>query len=619
MAGIQLTEVDFSQIKENLIDYLKSTGKFTDYDFSGSNLQVILDLISYQAQMNAYSANMVANEAFLSSATLRNNVVAHAQAQGYTPVSAKSASTVCSFTYTLSALDYPSGFPLYLEVIPGSVLSTSNGSENLTFNVVDRAVASVSGNGVCFFSNIETFEGTYLTDKFTVDQTVYNQKLIIQNANVDTSTIRIEVQEDPNEDFNEFYAPAKELVNVQEDTRCYWITEVEDGFYQITFGDGVFGRKLQDGAVVNVSYIITNGEEGNGIGNRAGSLSFVGTTRTATGAAITERPVIDSSTVSTGGAAIEDVASIKLRAPRSTSAQNRCVVAEDYEAIVRQVFPAIDDVYVFGGEQLDPPVFGRVYIIIKPSSGAAISNRTRSYIKKSLDSFRVASLDLVIQDAEILYVEVVSTAYYDTKRTNKGSAGIVAAVNLTLNAYGSSSTLSKFGGAVRFSRVAGSIDDADRAITRNNSSLRMRRDVTLALDTAASYEVCYENQLKTDTGNSVVYSSGFNLRIDGVVDQTVYYFEDDSEGYLYRFHLDSLNNKIIDDPRFGTVDYTRGEVKFGYGTPITFVNSLVDGSTLEVRGIPARQDVVASKNVYAEFDVSKSTIVAIPDQEIAGS
>ena len=161
MAGIQLNEVDFSQIKENLIDYLKSTGKFTDYDFSGSNLQVILDLISYQAQMNAYSTNMVANEAFLSSATLRNNVVAHAQAQGYTPVSAKSSRILANFTYNLDAADFPAGFPRFLEVQPGAVFSTSNGTDNLTFNIIDSVVASVSGTGVCYFANVEAFEGTY--------------------------------------------------------------------------------------------------------------------------------------------------------------------------------------------------------------------------------------------------------------------------------------------------------------------------------------------------------------------------------------------------------------------------------------------------------------------------
>ena len=619
MAGIQLNEVDFSQIKENLIDYLKSTGKFTDYDFSGSNLQVILDLISYQAQMNAYSTNMVANEAFLSSATLRNNVVAHAQAQGYTPVSAKSSRTLANFTYNLDAADFPAGFPRFLEVQPGAVFSTSNGTDNLTFNIIDSVVASVSGTGVCYFANVEAFEGTYLTNKFTIDTSVYNQKLILENENIDTTTIRIEVQEDPNEEQNVYYPPAKSLVEVTNETRCYWIQEVEDSYYQLTFGDGVFGRKLENGAIVNVTYLTTNGEDGNGISNRAGTLSFIGNTKTATGVAVTDAPTINSSTISAGGASIEDVASVKLRAPRATAAQNRCVVSEDYEALVRQVYPAVDDVYVFGGEELTPPLFGRVFIIIKPSTGALMSNRTKGYIKKSLDPFRVASIDLIIQDAEVLYVEVVSTVYYDSKKTNKGSSGIVAAVNSTVNTYAASSTVSKFGGAVRFSRVAGAIDDADKAITRNNSSFRMRRDITLALDTAASYEICYENALKTDTTNSVVYSTGFNLRINGVIDPTLYYFEDDTKGGIYLFHFDGLNNKIIDDTTFGTVDYTKGEIKIGYTSPITFVNSNVDGSTLEVRGIPAAQDVVAKKNVYAEFDVSKSTIVAIPDQEITGS
>lgn len=618
MAGIQLTEVDFQQIKDNLVDYLKSTGEFTDFDFEGSNLQVILNLIAYQAQLNAYSTNMIANESFLSSATLRNNVVANARMVGYTPTSARSAATDVDFTYNLDAADYPNGFPRTIRINPGQLLMTSNGSQAVTFNIIDQQTAAVSGTGTCIFKEVRAFEGTFLKAKFTVNDSEYNQKFILENENIDTTTIRVEVQENPNQTTNEFYQQANNLVTLTQESRAYWLEEVEDGRYELTFGDGLFGRKLQDGAKIFVDYVVTQGEVGNGVSGGA-NFSFVGSAYDQNNVQISDRPTIVNVTTSQGGSSIEDVASVKFRAPRDYSAQNRCVVSEDYETLIRRIYPAVDDIYVFGGEELDTPQYGRVYVIIKPSSGYSLSNITKNYIKESLKPFRIASIDIVISDAEIIFIEVVSTVYYDNKRTVKDNSAIVASVKDVLTKYSDSSTVSKFGGAVRYSRVVGSIDDADTSITRNNTSLRMRRDMVSLIDTAASYEVCFENQLRNNSGTSSVYSTGFQLSINGVIDPVTYYFEDDSEGNVYRFYLDNNNSKVIADKNFGTVDYTKGEVKLGYSTPITIVNTTVENDVIEIRAIPYNQDVIANKTVYADFDISKSDIVAVVDQEIAGS
>ncbi|QIN96925.1 baseplate wedge subunit [Synechococcus phage MA10] len=618
MAGIQLTEVDFQQIKDNLVDYLKSTGEFTDFDFDGSNLQVILNLIAYQAQLNAYSTNMIANESFLSSATLRNNVVANARMVGYTPTSARSAATDASFTYTLDAADYPNGFPRTLRIDPGQLLMTSNGSESVIFNIIDQQTSAVSGSGVCVFREVRAYEGTFLKAAFTVDDSEYNQKFILENENIDTTTIRVEVQEDPNQTTNEFYQQASNIVTLTPESRAYWLEEVEDGRYELTFGDGLFGRKLQDGAKIFVNYIVTKGEAGNGVSSTT-KFSFVGRAVNQNNVQITDRPTVTAVTTSQGGAAIEDVSSIKFRAPRDFASQNRCVVAEDYENIVRRIYPAVDDVYVFGGEELPVPQYGRVYVIIKPSSGYSLSAITKNYIKESLKPFRIASIDVVLADAEIIFIEVVSTVHYDNKRTVKDNSAIVASVKDILTKYSESSTVSKFGGAVRYSRVVGSIDDSDASITRNNTFLRMRRDMVSLIDTSASYEVCFENRLRNNAGTSSVYSTGFQLSIEGVIDPQTYYFEDDSEGNIYRFYLDTSNNKVVVDKNFGTVDYTKGEVLLGYSAPITIVNTTVDNDVIEIRAIPYNQDVIASKTVYADFDIAKSDIVAVVDQEIAGS
>ena len=618
MAGaIQLTEVDFQQIKDNLVDYLKSTGQFTDYDFAGSNLSVILDLIAYQAQLNSYSTNMVANESFLASASLRENVVLNANQIGYTSISTRSAFCSIDLTYNLDATDYPSGFPLFLQIEPGPILSSNQGGENLIFNVLNQQTASVSGTGVCKFEDVEVYEGTFLTATFTVDDSVYNQKFILENQNIDTTSIRVEVQEDPNEEINEPYVIATNLVETGSQSRVYWVSEIEDENYELKFGDGFFGKKLVNGAKINVTYLVSHGSTGNGVN---GALcTFIGRMVDSNLVVINDRPTITSSNSSDGGADIEGVSSIKFRAPREYAAQRRCVVAEDYETIVRRIYPSVDDVYVFGGEELEIPQYGRVFIVIKPKSGSKLSNLTKSYIKNSLDGVRVASLDIIISDADILYVEVISTVYFDDKKTNKDSSSIRATVTSTLNSYSESSTVSKFGGAVRYSRVVGMIDDADKSITRNNSEFRMRKDMLAILSTNASYEVCFENQLQNIPGVSSVYSSGFQLEIDGVVDPKTYYFEDDGEGKIYSFYLNDSNEKVLKDPEFGTVDYSTGEVLLGYSKPIKIIGTSVSGSIVQIRGIPENQDVIAEKSVYADFDVANSSIFAVVDQQITGS
>ena len=619
MAGaIQLTEVDFDQIKQNLVSYLKSTGQFTDFDFDGSNLQVILNLISYQAQLNAYSANMIANESFLASATLRDNVVSNARMIGFLPASARAATSSVDLSFQLDAATYTSGFPQFLQIRPGSAFSLDAGSDNLIFNCVEPQTAAVSGTGLCQFTGITVSEGTYLTNKFTVDENEYGQRFVLQNDNIDTTTIRVEVQENPNQLNTEFYTQATNLVTITPESRVFWLEEVENGHYEITFGDGLFGKKLVDDAVINVDYLVTSGVSGNGVSGTS-NFNFIGTVEDSFGAIINTEPTVSSVSTTEGGAEREGVASIKFRAPREYASQNRAVIAEDYDALIRNIYPAVDDLYVFGGEELEIPEYGRVYVVIKPISGATLSNVTKTYIKKSLKDHRIASLDVVIVDAEVINVEVISTVFYDDKKTLKDNAAIVASARETLNKYADSSTVSKFGGAVRYSRVVGMIDDADKSITRNNTSLRMRRDVVALLDTAASYEICFENEIEKISGSACIYSTGFQMRVNGVADGITYFFEDDGEGNIYRFHFDSLNAKVIDDKNFGTVDYTKGEVLIGYTSSVTIVNTTVDNSVVEVRAIPKEQDIIASKTASINFDIAKSDIISVIDTQIAGS
>ena len=611
MSGpVQLTEVDFDQIKNNLISYLKSTKQFTDYDFDGSNLQVILNLISYQAQLNAYSTNMIANESFLASATLRNNVVANARQVGFVPASAKAARAELTFQFQLNSSDYPQGFPIFLEMQRGLAFSTNNGLNNLSFNIIDTQSGAVDNTGLAVFKNIEVLEGIYLEESFTVDKSDYNQRFLLNNPGIDIYSIRVEVQENPNQEILTSFSRATNLVEINGESKVYWLEEVDDMHYELTFGDGLFGAQLQDGANIKVSYLVTNGELGNGV-QGASSFIFSGNIKDSFGTSIVMQPAITLVDGSEGGDSIEDVTSIKNRAPKFYSAQNRAVVSADYETLVKEIYPGVDDIYVYGGEELDIPEYGRVYVAIKPLSGDSLSALTKNYIKKSLQDFRIASLDIQMVNPTVLYVETETITFYDEKKTTKDNAGITSDVKTTLISYGESDTVSKFGGAIRYSKILGAIDDSDISITRNNTVLRMRRDAVAIENTLASYEICFTNPINPDKG---IYSTGFNL----VGDTKTYFFEDDKKGTVYSFYFDSLNNKVIANKQFGTVDYEKGEVKIGYDTPINITSTKVSGSIVEVRAYPVSQDVVARQSVYLSLDVAKSDINSVVDTQLTG-
>lgn len=620
MSGaIQLTEVDFQQIKDNLIGYLKSTREFTDFDFEGSNLQVILNLLAYQQQLNSYTTNMLANESFLTSSSIRNNVVINARQIGYLPNSAKAARSTISFSFQLSISDYPQGFPRFLEIQPGVAFQAGTGQGAFMFNILDIYVAPVNSEGKVVFKDVDIYEGAFLTHKFIVDKTNYTQRFILENQNIDTSTIRIEVQEDPNLDDTEYYVPASNLVDVDENDRIYWVDEDEARHYELTFGDGYFGKALNDNSIIHVSYLVTNGFLGNGIQGTE-IFNFVGRTLDSNKVVVTSPATITSVNTSNGGAELESVPSIKFRAPKFHAAQNRCVTATDYEAIVRKVYPSVMGIYVYGGETLPIPEFGRVYIAIKPLLGDTLSNITKSHIKKSLEDYRIASLDICIVDPNVLYAEIDSLVYYDEKRTIKDSSAIDCVVTDTLLEYANSLSISKFGGAVRYSRIVGAIDECDPSITRNQTRLRMRKDVKALLNTKATYEVCFENSFELNCNRSVVYSTWFYLSTNGVADRnTKYYIEDiPQSGKLRMFYFNSLNQKVTVDAEIGTVDYEIGELKIGYqkGKDLTIIDTEIPDGRIEFRAFPRDLDIIAKHSVYLSLDIAKSTIEATPDTRI---
>ena len=618
MAGpIKLTEVDFEQIKENLINYLRSTKQFTDFDFSGSNLQVILNLIAYQAQLNSYTTNMVANESFLASATVRTNVVENANMLGYVPTSFRCASTIVDVEMRLDKEKYPQGYPTFVEIAPGPVLNAGNGQDTYTFNVVDPVIAGViDASGIVRFLNLQAYEGFPVEMRFTVDEANFTQRFVLTNPQIDITTMRVEVQEVGTEVIYRNYERANNLVTLTAESRVYWIEETRDGFYELRFGDGYFGRKLKGGAKIRVTYLVTTGELANGIQNKA-NYSFIGKLTDSYGSSVRENANILSASMNSTGAVSEDVTSIKLRAPRSYEAQNRCVTEDDYETIIRQIFPAVDDIYVFGGETLLEPQYGRIYVSIKPTTGDKISQVTKNYIKKSLEPFRVASLDINFVDPNVVNVEVVSTVFYDDRKTSKDMTAIIASVESALTRYKTDSTVSKFGGTVRYSTLLAIIDDADESITRNNTAFRLRKDIDPVINTAASYECCFSNELMKDCDQPVITSTGFRMEVNGIFDEKVYYMEDDSNGNVRVYYITENNRKVITNNYFGTVDYTTGDIQFGYEQAVKIINVTTDSELIEIRAVPYKQDIIATESVFLNLDIAQSSIGAVADTSIA--
>jgi len=614
---------------------------------------------------------MLANESFLTSSSVRNNVVANARALGYLPTSTRAARTSVNFEFQLTRNQYPQGFPRFLEIRPGVGFTVGAGEGSFIFNIVEIYVAAVDVNGLVKFNAVDGYEGAYVTTQFTVDKSNYTQRFILENPNIDTETIRIEVQENPNLDATQYYVQAKNLVDIDSQDRVFWIDEDESKFYELTFGDGYFGKKLPDGAKIHVTYVQTNGEMGNGL-QGVDNFSFIGNLYDSNKTKITNTANITSVATSNGGAQLEGVPSIKFRAPKYHGAQNRCVTAQDYEAIIRQIYPAVDGIYVYGGETLEIPEFGRVYIAIKPLLGETLSNITKNYIKKSLQNYRIASLDICVVDPNVLYAEVDTLVYYDEKRTIKDSSGIDCMVTDTLLEYAKSLSISKFGGAVRFSRIVAAIDDAEESITRNLSQLRMRKDVKALMNTRAVYEVCFENPFQLDCNRSVCFSTYFYLARSGVADfETKYYIEDDPQsgkrsdyevkkyvelssedkdyvkslmtppivelpnfvyvnketgeifldfplGKLRLFYINSLNQKVYVDSDIGSIDYDKGELKIGYekGKDLTVIDTEIPNGIIEFRSFPREQDIIAKHSVYLSLDIAKSSIEASPDTKI---
>ena len=615
MALVNFTNLDFDQIKSSIREYLRANSNFTDYDFEGSNLSVIIDTLAYNTYISSYNANMISNEVFIDGATLRENVVSLARNIGYVPHS-RSASRA-NITFFIDTTIFTTN-PLTLTLKSGVVATTSTsfGNQNFSF-IIPQDITVPVVNGIALFDNIDIYEGTFIVNNFEVDANNPNQKFILENANIDIDSINVFVRGTQLSTNKTHFKLSKNLFNITSESRVFFIQEIEDQRYELIFGDGIFGKKLNNSNYIEVSYNITNGESANG----ASSFNFSGRIVDNNNRVITTGiSLITTNSSSQNGREIESVESIRKYAPRKYSSQNRAVTATDYETIIPTIYPEAESISVFGGENLNPPKYGRVFISIKPINGPFVSNQVKDNIKNSLRRYSVAGIVAEIIDLKYLYLETDTTAYYNSNSTFDANS-IKDVILTNIRNYTNSKELNKYGARFKYSKYLKIIDDSNNAVTSNITKIIMRRDLGVVLNTFADYEICYGNQfhIKTQSGYNIK-SSGFNV---SGINETLYLTDipnsDGLTGNVFFFKLQSSTQPVIVKRNVGIIDYIKGEIKLYPVNIISTSKSAFSRPIIEISVIPKSNDVIGLQDLYLQLDINNITLNMLSDEISSGS
>ena len=600
MAFGQYVNLDFDEIKTSIRDYLRANTNFTDYDFEGSNLSIIIDALAYNTYTTAYNTNMAANECFLDSATLRENVVALARNIGYVPRSRRSARARISFI--VSGLSETSTLTLN----SGIVCNGSGDNTNYIFSIPEDITVPAT-NGVAEFSNIEVFEGTYVTQTFTTDTSLFNQKYILDNSFIDTSTIKVKVKPSSSSTSSVIYQQIENIIGITSTSNSYLLQEIEDERYELIFGDNVIAKKLSNGNVVEVSYIISDGRDGNG----ASEFSFVGNVTNQDGGSINPDLIglVSTEEKSRDGDEIESISSIKYFAPRIYSSQYRAVTSSDYESVLGFIYPNVESVTAFGGEEMSPPRFGKVFISVKPRNGDFLSDETKRELVQKLKSYAVAGIVPEFIDLKYLYVELQVNPYYNPS-LNDDQENLKTGVSNALTQYSRSIDINKFGGRFKYSKAVSLIDSVDSSITSNITLVTIRRNLKAVLGQFAQYEVCYGNHIHSQESAYNVVSTGFT--IEGVTG-TVYMADevvDRETGRMFFFTYTEGGTPNIIKKNAGTVKYLIGEVLID---TCNITSTVIANDVIEIQAIPHSNDVVGLRDLYVKFDMSNTTINMVQD------
>jgi hypothetical protein len=613
MTLVNFANLDFDQIKTSIKDYLRSNSNFTDYDFEGSNLSVIIDALAYNTYITSYNANMVANEVFIDSATLRENVVSLARNIGYVPRSKRSARAKISFFVDTSNFN---NVPTQLTLRSGVVCTTrSFGDESYSFVIPSDITVPVTNN-IAEFNDVEVYEGTQITENFTVNSFNLNQRYILGNAGVDTRTLSVTVRPTQASTVSRKYNLADSLFDVTSESAVFFIQEVEDERYELIFGDGVFGAELEEPNYITASYIVSNGSNANNLSSFIFSGTIVDQSNRIVTSGISLITTVEASSL---GTEIESVESIKKYATRIYASRNRAVTTADYEALIPTIYPETESVSVYGGEELTPPQFGKVFISVKPYNDRYLSNLIKDNIKRELRQYAVAGIIPEIIDLKYLYIESTANVYYNTNLAPSANF-VKSIISSNINTYADSTELNKFGARFKYSKFLKIIDESHQSITSNITNIIIRRDLRASLNTFAEYEICFGNRFHIKNVNGYnIKSSGF--RISGVSD-TVYLSDTPNSnlqtGTINIFRLNSPTEPQIVKRNVGTIDYVKGEIKL---FPINIISTNINRGTpiIEISTSPYSNDVIGLQDLYLQLDINSTLINMVSDSIESGA
>ena len=624
MPLVNFSNLDFDEVKTSLKDYLRSNSNFTDYDFEGSNLSSILDVLAYNTYITSYNANMVTNEVFIDSATLRENVVALARNIGYNPRPRKASTATISFFVDLTGVT-PAPATLTLSKGPVAATAGQTGSKSYVFSILEDITVPVTtdsnGTATANFNSIKISEGTLVTNAFTFTSINPNQKFILQNTGIDTSLMNVTVKNNSFATTGAKYSAQDSLFDITEESKVYFLQEVEDERYELFFGDDIFGKKLEEGNYITAEYIVSSGEAANGINNFtfAGSLSYIRNSQSYSVSSGVSFLTTDLR--SSGGETIESVESIKKFAPRIYASQNRAVSANDYETLIpNKIYTETESISVFGGEEMIPPQYGKVFISIKPRTGDFLPNLIKENIKTKLKKYAVAGIVPEILDLKYLYIEVDSKIYYNTNLAPSGEY-VSTLVQENAESYANSTELNRYGARFKYSKFLKVIDESDAAITSNITTLQMRRDMRAVLNSFAEYQIGFGNEfyIKSMGGYNIKSTS---FRISGI-SQDIYLSDipnsNRETGSIFFFTLPSPNSTspTIIRRNVGVIDYKQGIITLN---PVNILSGkLKDGQTIiELSACPKSNDVVGLQDLYLQLDISNSNFEMIVDDIASG-
>ena len=599
---LQISELDFDKIKANLKTFLQSQTQFQDYNFDGSGLSILLDVLSYNTHYLSYIANMSTNELYLDSADIRNNIVSLAKMLGYTPSSPRTPRASIDIK-----LNDATGSSVTMQ--KGTVFSTT--VDELEYQYVTNEDTTITPvDGIYEFKNVPIYEGTLVTFKYVYDINDPDQKLVIPTNTADTSTLQVIVQTSATDTTQSIYSLAGGYNSVASDSKVYFIQETIDGKYEIYFGDGVTGKKLEDENIVIMEYVITNRTDSNGASTFALNGNIGGYTNVT----------ISTDSNSQGGSEGETNESIKFNAPLQYAAQDRAVTATDYETLVKSIYPNALSVSAWGGEDDETPQYGVVNISIKAASGSTLTDTTKADIVTQLKPYNVASVRPVIKDPETTSILVTSTVKYDAKATAKTASTIKANVINILQVY-NAENLQKFDSIFRFSKVTGLIDDVDKSVLSNITTVKIRKNLTPMILTSSKYSVYFRNALYNPheghlagTGG-ILSSTGF--KIDGNDNEC--FFDDDGAGNVRLYYLASGVKSYINSTQ-GTIDYGTGEITVNSLNIASITNIGGAASTIvQLTVTPNSNDIVPVRDQIVEIDVANSNVTVIADSFVGGS